>query len=115
MAHHRWKPASHPTVWAQLLRSCPSLCDPTGCSPPDSSLRGILQAIILGWVAMSSSRGLPDPGTEPTSLMFPALRGGFFTTSTTWEAPKLLTDLHICVFFPEKEMNWVAPSSKPGS
>ena len=28
---------------------------------------------------------LPDPGTEPVSLMSPALVGGFFTTSTTWE------------------------------
>ena len=27
---------------------------------------------------------LPDPGTEPVSLMSPALAGGFFTTSTTW-------------------------------
>ena len=32
-------------------------------------------------------RHLPDPGIEPTSLMSPALAGGFFTTSTTWEAP----------------------------
>ena len=29
---------------------------------------------------------LPDPGIEPTSLMSPALAGGFFITSTTWEA-----------------------------
>ena len=29
---------------------------------------------------------LSHPGMEPTSLMFPALAGGFFTTSTTWEA-----------------------------
>ena len=29
---------------------------------------------------------LPNPGIEPTSLMSPALAGGFFTTSTTWEA-----------------------------
>ena len=29
---------------------------------------------------------LPDPGIEPTSLMSPALAGGFFTTSTTQEA-----------------------------
>ena len=29
---------------------------------------------------------LPDPGTEPRSLMSPALSGRFFTTSTTWEA-----------------------------
>ena len=29
----------------------------------------------------------PDPGIEPTSLVSPALAGGFFTTSATWEAP----------------------------
>ena len=29
---------------------------------------------------------LPDPGIEPMSLTSPALAGGFFTTSTTWEA-----------------------------
>ena len=29
---------------------------------------------------------LPDPGIKPTSLTSPALAGGFFTTSTTWEA-----------------------------
>ena len=30
---------------------------------------------------------LPDPGSEPTSLMSPVLAEGFFTTSATWEAP----------------------------
>ena len=30
---------------------------------------------------------LPDPGIEPTSLVFPALGGGFFTNSATWEGP----------------------------
>ena len=29
----------------------------------------------------------PDPWIEPTSLTFPALAGGFFTTSVTWEPP----------------------------
>ena len=33
---------------------------------------------------------LPDPGVKPASLMFPALLGGFFTTSVTWEAQDLL-------------------------
>ena len=32
---------------------------------------------------------LPDPGTEPTILMSPALAGGFFTTSSAREAPSL--------------------------
>ena len=29
---------------------------------------------------------LPNPQIKPTSLMYPALAGGFFTTSATWEA-----------------------------
>ena len=39
---------------------------------------------------MPSSRDLPDPGIEPTSFMSPALTGGFFTTSTTWETYSVL-------------------------
>ena len=135
-------------------QSCPSLCDPTDCSPTGSTVHGILQGRILEWVAMPFSRGssetwvsciagrfsiiratreaqlssvqslsrarlfatlwtvahqaslsmgfsreecwsglpcpslgdLPDPGIELTSLMSPALAGGFFNTSTTWKA-----------------------------
>ena len=32
---------------------------------------------------------LPNPGIEPTTLRSPALAGGFFTTSATWEAQDL--------------------------
>ena len=35
------------------------------------------------------SGDLPNPGTEPTSLVSPTLAGGFFTTRTTWEAQML--------------------------
>ena len=42
---------------AKLLQSCLTLCDPMDCSPPGSSVHGILQARILEWVAMPSSRG----------------------------------------------------------
>ena len=57
-------------------------------SPPGSSVHGILQARIMEWVAMPSSRGSPDPGIESTSLTSPAMAGRFYTTSSTWEAPK---------------------------
>ena len=40
-----------------LTQSCPTLCDPMDCSPPASSVHGILQARTLEWVAMPSSRG----------------------------------------------------------
>ena len=42
---------------AKALQSCLTLCDPMDCSLPGSSVHGILQARILEWVAMSSSRG----------------------------------------------------------
>ena len=38
------------------------------------------------WSGLPLSLDLPDPGIEPMSLMSPALAGGFFTTSATWEA-----------------------------
>ena len=37
--------------------SCLTLCDPVDCSPPGSSVHGVLQARILEWVAMLFSRG----------------------------------------------------------
>ena len=56
-------------------------------SLPGSSVHGIFQAGVLEWFDISYSRGsLSNPGIEPTSLASPALAGGFFTTSTTWEA-----------------------------
>ena len=38
-------------------QSCLTLRDPMDCSPPGSSVHGILQARILEWVAISFSRG----------------------------------------------------------
>ena len=40
-----------------VAQSCPTLCDHVGWSPPGSSVHGILQARVLEWVAMPSSRG----------------------------------------------------------
>ena len=57
------------------------------CSPPGSSVHRIVQARILEWVAIPPSGNLPDPGTEPESLVPPALAGGFFTTVPSNELP----------------------------
>ena len=46
---------------AKSLQSCPVLCDPVDYSSPGSSVHGILQARILNWVAMLSSRGSFQP------------------------------------------------------
>ena len=65
-------------VCAKSLQSRPTLCDPMDHSLPGSSVHGILQAKILEWVAISSSRGSSRPRDRALSLMSPALAGGFF-------------------------------------
>ena len=65
---------------AKSLQLCPTLCDPMDCSPPVSSVHGILQARILKRVAILSSRGFPIPGIQTGSPASPSLAGGFFTT-----------------------------------
>ena len=61
------------------LQSCPTHCDPMDRSPPGSSGHGILQARYWSGVPRPPPGGLPDPRITPTSLMSPALAGGFFT------------------------------------
>ena len=71
---------------AKSLQSCPTLCDPTDGSPPGSSVPGILQPRIVGWVAISSSnarkwkvkvkslscvRLVATPWLQPTRLLHP--------------------------------------------
>ena len=59
-------------------------CDPMDCGPPGSSVRGILQARILEWVAISFSRGIfPTQGLHWVSCT----AGRFFTVWATREAP----------------------------
>ena len=41
-----------------VAQLCPTLYDVMDCSPPGSSIRGILQARILDWVAIPFSRGI---------------------------------------------------------
>ena len=48
-----------------IAQSCPTLYDPKDCSPPGSSVHGILQARILEWVAILSLGDIPDPGIKP--------------------------------------------------
>ena len=44
-----------------VAQLCLTLCSCIDCSPPGSSVHGILQARILDWVAIPSSRGSPQP------------------------------------------------------
>ena len=54
------------------------------CSLPGSSVYGILQARILEWVAMPSSRGSSPPRNRTLIIRSPAPAGGFFPTRSTY-------------------------------
>ena len=69
-----------------------TLCSPTDCSPPGSSVHGIFQARILEPVAFPVPEDLPNPGTEPMSLVPPALASGFFTTEPPGKPKALYTE-----------------------
>ena len=70
-----------------VAQSCLTAYDPMDCSPPGSSVYGILQARILEWAACPLLGDLSDPGIESAPFMSPAFAGEFFTTSATWESP----------------------------
>ena len=85
-----WTGYIHNKVRAQLLQSCPTLCNPMGCSPPGSSVHGVSQARILEWVTMPFSRGSFQPGKNPCFLN---CRWILYCWASR-EAPYM----HVCIF-----------------
>ena len=75
-----------------VTQSCLTLCDPMDCSPPGSSVHGILQARILEWVSIHFSRGSSWP-TDRTQVS--CIAGRFFTV---W-ATRKTSCTNICTYF----------------
>ena len=73
---------------AQSLRLCPALCDPMDCSPPGSSVHGILQTSGL---PCRPPGDLPDAGIEPVPLASPALQVDSLLTEPPGKPPWILT------------------------
>ena len=71
-----------------VAQSCLTLCDPTDCSPPGSSVHVISQARILEWVATFSSRRSSRPVSS-------ALADRFFTTAPPGkDSINAITEIH---------------------
>ena len=66
-------------VCAQMLQSCPPLCDTVDWGLPGSSAHGILQARILEWVVMPSSRRSSQPRDRTRVSCISCIAGRFFT------------------------------------
>ena len=83
-----WENLVKVSRWANSLaclvaQSCPTPCNPMDCSPPGSSVHGILQAGILEWVTTPSSRGSSQL-RDRTQVS--CIAGRFFTIWATREA-----------------------------
>ena len=63
-------------VCVLVAQLCPTLCDPTDCSPPGFSVHGILQARILEWIAIPFSRVTSQPRNQ---TLVSCMAGRFFT------------------------------------
>ena len=66
-------------VHAKSLQSCPALWDPMDCSPPGSSVNGILQARTVDWVAMPSYRRSSQLRDQTHVSCDSCIAGEFFT------------------------------------
>ena len=87
-----------PTLWEEMYihvlvaQSCLTLCNPTDCSPPGSSVHGILQASILEWPDIPFSRGSSQP-RDWTLVSY--IAGRFFTIWATGESCTSVWEYHI--------------------
>ena len=83
-------------VHAKSVQSCWTLCEPTDCSLPGSSVYGILQARILEWIAIPFSRGSSQPRDR---TLVSCIAGRFFNIWAT-EKPCILfhTVNHFFIF-----------------
>ena len=85
-------------VSAKSLQSCPTLCNPVGYRPPDSSVHGILQEKILEWVAVFFSRESSWPRGWTCVSCVSCLADRFFTTAPSGEPSSTHEELslHSC-------------------
>ena len=77
---------------AESLQPCLTLWNPVDCSPPGCFVHGILQARILEWVAMPSSRGSSRPRDWTHVSCVACIAGRFITTEPPRKPFSLITD-----------------------
>ena len=88
-----------PLYVCSVAQLCLTLCDPRDCSLPPSSVHEIFQARILGWAAISSSRGSGLPFSSVQSLShfwlfatpWTAARQAYLSFTISWSLLKLMS------------------------
>ena len=95
-----WEKISLSKESVSVTQLYPTLCDPIDCSPPGSSVHGVLQRRVLEWVAMPSLGDHPDLGTEPRS---PAMQAD----SLLSEPPGKLDQSRELILRPNYRKSWI--------
>ena len=113
-----------PCVYAKSLQFWPTLCNPIYCSPPGSSVHGILQARILELVAISFPRGSYQPRSSGPTFQFEERNGTWnalcdpksYPTylSHLRETPRFPAELHLSHFSPPDRHRRVDSSALSG-
>ena len=85
VSQYPYKVVNNACMHAHSFQSCLTFCDPIDCSPPGSSVHGILQARTLEWVARTCSRGSSQP-RDQTHVPYVSCIGTQVITSSTWKA-----------------------------
>ena len=87
--HYVFYGTSAKITWSSVLitQLCPIFCEPMDCSPPGSSVLGILQARILEWVAIPFSRRYSRPRDR---TQVPCIAGRVFYLWATRETAQIL-------------------------
>ena len=81
-----------------VTQSCPTLRNPVDCSPPDSSVHGILQARILEGVAMPSSRESSPSRDRTHTCCGSCMAGWFFAAEPPGKHTSASHSLSHCCF-----------------
>ena len=114
-------------ICAKSLQSCLTLCDPMDCNPPGSFVHGTLQARILEWVAVPSSRGIfPTQGMKPHLLSLLLWQAGSLPlascgkplyreyTRAMWGSWNVAPERKISFHYWQKQKEWILGQEKRG-
>ena len=89
-------------VCVSATQPCPTLCASKDCSPPGSSVHGILQVRILEWVVIPFSRGIfPTQGSNPGLLCY-----RLTPHRLSHQGRYQMLRKSQCVFFPVRYWSW---------
>ena len=91
-----------------VVQSCPTFCNRMDCSPPGSTIHWILQARILEWVVISSSRGSFQLRDRTSISWVSCTTGWFFSTEPLGKSH---TTLHTSAFCQLPLPTWLWPTN----